>query len=197
MKIHSNVHKNIKRRERHTCFIKDCDKVYLYYCTLKKHLELSHKTENDILCIHFGKISFNVLVKHLLKDHSNFDFIAFKDMNEDILELNSQENLIQIDKTIEISINQSSTKAKTKDNTYITEKTENFLIINKAIKFSNCNINDYATNASQVNNKNSDLNINQQLMMLTSTLYSYQILQLRNALINNAYSFDNNHLDYK
>jgi hypothetical protein len=96
LKQHNNVHKNIIKRKKFCCFIKNCTKSYLYICTLKKHVSLVHQEYYDILREKYEEINFNEIYKDL-KSNKNYDFVEFKnpaeyDEPEPEEEINQNEN---------------------------------------------------------------------------------------------------------
>lgn len=182
MKIHQNVHKNLKKREKHVCFINDCEKVYLYLCTLKKHIESSHKTEYDQLNQFYNNESFQIIMKKLADDKKEFKFICFKDPSSNIVTpsqikvFSDTELTIESQDTTNLTINNSKTSKN-----FLLKKTRNesFSVVGKSnVKIDNKATFNPASEISEFNNR---------LAMLTNSIYSQQLMNYRNNLLAGAY----------
>jgi len=80
---HINIHKSKRSRSKFVCFVGDCDKSYLYICTLKKHISNYHKDEySNILKVFEEETNFISIYKKIVKDPQMFSFVNFKDNDE-------------------------------------------------------------------------------------------------------------------
>ena len=80
LKQHLNIHQSSLIRDKFTCFIRDCSKSYLYNCTLKKHIQRSHKDEFQAIIGNFeeNERNFSEIHKYLEANPNMFPFLKFK-----------------------------------------------------------------------------------------------------------------------
>lgn len=86
LKQHMNIHRNIISRHKFICFIDNCNKAYLYVCTLKKHLIYSHKNHYDEIVSNYPDKNFYDVYKKLKEDSAKFPFIQFKNIDTTTVE---------------------------------------------------------------------------------------------------------------
>ena len=69
-----NTHVNFIKRKKFPCFISNCDKNFLYVCTLKKHIITSHEEEYNKLTEEYPNKTFFDIFKDIPKN-KKFDFV--------------------------------------------------------------------------------------------------------------------------
>lgn len=175
MKIHQNIHKKLKKREKHVCFVGNCNNYYLYFCTLKKHIESCHNKEYEELVNHYPNQPFQNIVKIIHETEKRFNFINIKHNktkdNENSDKINNRANINNKFLQIENSANLNFISNLAKESNYKSENTQSFLI--RSCKRGN-------NDNTIVNNY---LELNQQLLNLTNSIYSQQLFQYRSGLL--------------
>lgn len=157
LKQHYNVHKDIVKRHKYFCFIKNCSKSYLYICTLKKHIIMMHKSNYDtVKKSYVGKNFFDIYqdiknsVENNIRNDRKFDFLEFKTPDRHL-------------SSNEIETGEEDTKSKIDNNSSneeITSQTPK-IFENKVLNFNLI---------CQNNNINNVLNINVQTDYLKNNL---------------------------
>lgn len=168
---------NLKKRRKHICFIKDCDSIYLYISTFKKHLQLVHKQEYQIIKNYYGKVSLLSIIQQIHKNTGNFNFLKvnqkYKNINSLIIE-----NPINISIIIDNNIKE-----------FQLQKVHNILINGNSIsnKGNTSYSNSYCCNNSNVNDGNHYLNFNSNALLFplnfNQYLFSHSINNLHYLLL--------------
>lgn len=73
--MHKLTHKRKSDREKFTCLIQDCYKIYINLSTLKQHIQQLHKGEYQQIETAYPGMAFSEVFKELSADRKKFSFI--------------------------------------------------------------------------------------------------------------------------
>lgn len=111
------THVNKFKRNKFPCFINNCDKSFLYTCTLKKHIMTSHEGEFKKILNEYPNENFFEISKKI-KDNKNLEFVKInsfdnedeKDIQEsNINNINYNEDIIIENDNLNLDLNEKQT----------------------------------------------------------------------------------------
>ena len=97
LKQHRNIHKNSLTRQKYKCFVNNCNKSYLYICTLKKHIQSSHCEEYGTIQNDFygNERNFQAIYNYILQNPKMYSFIKVKQQSLEIKNVSFREDTLE------------------------------------------------------------------------------------------------------
>jgi hypothetical protein len=172
------VHKISLKRDKYTCFIKNCSKKYLNLSTLKKHFKYFHNDYYEMILKKFPNMTFGSVIKEIDFNPKMFKFL---DLNMNVLSELKEESLQIESNNFEINSKLNKIKIlkqeKVADFSYISTIKANYLKddslnnlnnLNNIISLSNQRLISTVNNSFYLNTSNNNIysnNINNQMLL--------------------------------
>lgn len=185
-----NTHVNYLKRKKFPCFIYNCEKSFLYTCTLKKHIIHNHAEEYNKLMQEYPSQNFYDIFKDIPSNRKlNFvNFEVFGSTNEDsnnknelnFNELNENYNYMCSNSNNQINMNEIESNEENSSNCEYNNNKEN----------SNKNLGNFNFNNINNINNHQNLNLNEPITYKKGSIKSEDLNHVKSPNISNLNRFN-------
>jgi len=190
--MHTKTHLNFFERKKFPCFIINCNKSFLYTCTLKNHMITCHQEEYEKLIEEYPDVNFYDIFKNVQKNEKlkfvNFEVLGSVE-EEYNNKINNNKDNEKIESKSEENINNSNSSEKRSIYKNLSLKDSSFFNLPTGITIQNNNNNnlEFISNINHIN-PNNDYNNN---IMNTNNLKNNSDAKINNNINNNNINVNN------